>query len=77
YFCSASLDDCHVHILKAAKTRGQGKSDKDFTFTVGQTAYKNCFALTTSIPDVDPMLLKACVADLKCWGWPKTIWAWI
>ncbi|RMV82215.1 hypothetical protein [Pseudomonas amygdali] len=65
---TAALDDCHVHILKAAKTWGQGRPDKDFTFTVEQAAYKDCFALTTSITDVDPMLLQACVADLKSLG---------
>ncbi|MEE4879989.1 hypothetical protein V2K16_14375 [Pseudomonas alliivorans] len=65
---TAALDDCHVHILKAAKAWGQGGPDKDFTFTVEQAAYKNCFAMTSSIPNVDPMLLKACVADLKSLG---------
>lgn len=65
---TAALDDCHVHILKAAKTWGQGRADKDFTFTVEQAAYKDCFALTTLITDVDPMLLQACVADLKSLG---------
>lgn len=65
---TAALNDCHVHILKAARTWGQDRPDKDFTFTVEQAAYKDCFALTTSIPDVDPMLLKACVAGLKSLG---------